>query len=132
MENKQKHLEFIQATISRMANNSFLLKGWAITLVAALFALATKDTDKNYIIVAYFPVVIFWILDGYYLSQERRFRSLYDKVRQMKETEINFSMDASNHNGRENGWIDSIFSKTLLPFYVPLAIIMLVITYLLC
>lgn len=58
MENKQKHLEFIQTTISRMANNSFLLKGWAITLVAALFALSAKDTDKSYIIVAYFPLVL--------------------------------------------------------------------------
>jgi len=37
-----------------MANNSFLLKGWSVTLVAALFALAAKDSDKKYIVVAYF------------------------------------------------------------------------------
>ena len=31
MDNKIKHLEMIEAIIERMANNSFLLKGWAIT-----------------------------------------------------------------------------------------------------
>ena len=39
-----KHLEFIQAVITRMAGNSFVLKGWAITLAAAGFALAAKET----------------------------------------------------------------------------------------
>ena len=46
MENKQKHLEFIQTTINRIAGNCFLLKGWAITLVAALFALSAKDAGR--------------------------------------------------------------------------------------
>jgi hypothetical protein len=36
---KEKHLELIQAVISRMAGNSFLLKGWSVTLAAALLAL---------------------------------------------------------------------------------------------
>ncbi len=37
MENKRKHLEFIQAIISRMAGNLFFLRGWTITLIAAFF-----------------------------------------------------------------------------------------------
>ena len=53
MENKLKHLEFIQTVINRMAGNCFLLKGWAITLVAALFALSAKDTNHNYFLIAY-------------------------------------------------------------------------------
>lgn len=28
-----KHLEFIQAIVTRLANNSFLLKGWALTVL---------------------------------------------------------------------------------------------------
>ena len=38
---KLKHLEFIQGIITRMANNSFMLKGWAVTLVAGIFALSS-------------------------------------------------------------------------------------------
>jgi hypothetical protein len=33
-ESELKHLEFIQGVIARLANNSFLLKGWSVTLVA--------------------------------------------------------------------------------------------------
>ena len=44
-ENKIKHLEFIQLTIIRMNVNSFLVKGWLITLVAAVFVLSQKDTN---------------------------------------------------------------------------------------
>ena len=102
MENKIKHLEFIQSIINRMANHSFLMKGWAITLVAALFALASKDANKKYIVIAFLPVIIFWILDGYFLSRERLFRRLYDKVRNLDEKEIDFSMDISKFEERKN------------------------------
>jgi hypothetical protein len=51
-EKKLKHLEFIQGVISRMASNLFLLKGWTITLIAALFALAAKDSKPGYALLA--------------------------------------------------------------------------------
>ena len=35
MESKIAHLEMVQAVITRMAGNSFLIKGWSVTLVAA-------------------------------------------------------------------------------------------------
>lgn len=59
MEKKLKHLEMIQAVINRMANNSFMLKGWTVTLVAGIFALASKDADKMYFLIAYIPLIIF-------------------------------------------------------------------------
>ncbi len=37
-----KHLEFVQAVIARQAANSFLLKGWSVTLATALVALGTN------------------------------------------------------------------------------------------
>ena len=132
MENKQKHLEFIQGVINRMASNLFFLRGWTITLIAALFALFVKDANPDYIFVVYFPVIIFWILDGYFLSQERLFRALYTHVRKLDEKEIDFSMDTSEYKKDErNSWVCSIFSVTLLFFYLPLVAIMLLVTYLL-
>lgn len=59
MDNKINHLQMIQGVISRMTSNSFSLKGWAVTLVAGIFALASKDADKMYFIVAYIPIVVF-------------------------------------------------------------------------
>ena len=95
MENKHKHLDFIQGVINRMAGNSFALKGWAVTLIAGIFVLAGKDTDKMYFLVAYIPILVFWGLDSFYLLQERLYRALYNKVRKMSESEIDFSMNAN-------------------------------------
>lgn len=64
MENKQKHLEFIQSAVARMSSNLFLLKGWTVTLIAALFALAAKDSNKIYFLISYLPALMFWTLDG--------------------------------------------------------------------
>ncbi len=93
MEKKLKHLELIQNIINRMASNSFLIKGWCVTLVSAVFVLAAKDANTTFIAVAFFPVLIFWILNAYFLRQERLFRKLYDKVRVTDEDAIDFSMN---------------------------------------
>ena len=128
ISNKHKHLEFIQASISRMSGNLFLLKGWSITLIAALFALAAKDANKAYIVVAYFPLFIFWFLDGYFLSMERCFRSLYEHVRKLKEEDIDFSMSIEAYKSDpRNTWISAVTSRTLLTYYVGLALVMIVL-----
>ena len=44
MEAKLQHLQFIQAVIARMATNSFLFKGWAITIAAGLSAFAAVES----------------------------------------------------------------------------------------
>lgn len=124
--NKHKHLEFIQASINRMSGNLFLLKGWSITLIAALFALAAKDTNKSYILIAFFPLLIFWTLDGYFLSHERRFRALYEHVRKLKEEDIDFSMDTGPFRTDPKAtWLSAMRSRTLVVYYAGLAAVML-------
>ena len=81
MEKKHEHLEMIQGVINRMANNSFMLKGWAVTLLAGLFALSSKEADKLYFLIAYVPIIVFWWLDAFYLQKERLYVALYDFVR---------------------------------------------------
>jgi hypothetical protein len=115
MDEKLKYLEMIQSIISRMANNSFLIRGWSITLVAALFALSAKDSELLFLCLAYFPAIAFWILDGYYLNQERLFRDLYNKVRIMNKDQVDFSMDTSVFN--KSSWYNALFSKTILIFH---------------
>jgi hypothetical protein len=119
MENKLKHLEFIQQAINRMASNLFLLKRWTVTLIAAMLALATKESRDLYFFLAYFPTLMFWILDGYFLSQERRFRSLYDHVRRLDGDAIDFSMDTQPFRSSppRNKWSHALFSPTPLIYY---------------
>lgn len=66
--NKIKHLEFIQSTITRMNQNSFKIKGWMITLVSALLALYASSEKVVYILIAIVPTIVFWFLDAYYLQ----------------------------------------------------------------
>lgn len=116
-ENKRKHLEFIQNVITRMSSNSFLIKGWAVTLVSALFALAAKDSNINYVLISYIAIPIFWLLDGFFISQERQYRELYNEVRAKNEDSIDFCLNAKNYNSENRTWLAGIFSKTLIPFY---------------
>jgi hypothetical protein len=60
MDEKLKHLEFIQAAINRMANNAFLLKGWSVTLTGALLALTFKQLDHRYLYVSLVVLAFFW------------------------------------------------------------------------
>ncbi|MDP1715701.1 MAG: hypothetical protein Q8L41_13240 [Anaerolineales bacterium] len=122
MEKKIKHLEMIQNVIERMGNNSFLIKGWSITLVSAIFVVAIQGEQKIFALWTLFPALIFWLLDGFYLRKERLLRALYDQVRKLDEKKIDFSMDTSNIvNGKipskGTGFLSAIFSRTLLPFH---------------
>jgi len=127
MDMKLKHLEFVQAVVSRMAGNSFLLKGWSVTLAAALFALSAKDANPKLIAIAYYPILIFWVLDGYFLSQERLFRALYDTVRKKPESDIDFSMNTREFNSGRNTWARSALSTTLVIFYGTVLVVMLIV-----
>lgn len=127
-DKKIKHMEFVQAVITRMNTNSFLLKGWAITLVVALVALAVQDSNIVYPITACMVVAVFWVLDGFFISQERRYSDLYNEVRRMDDDQIDFDMGATRFfNNKGRSWMGGMFSKTLFPFYaVPLMTITMV------
>ncbi|MEH7287612.1 hypothetical protein [Priestia megaterium] len=120
MENKIKHLEFIQLTITRMASNSFLLKGWTVTLIVGILAFAnTDDMNPKYLWIAIIPAVFFWFLDGFYLHQEKLFRELYDDVRNKEEDDIDFTMNTMPYSSEVASWGQVCLSKTLLIFYLP-------------
>ncbi len=130
MESKLKHLEFVQAVINRMASNSFLLKGWSVTLVSAVFVLAVKDGNASVIPVAYLPVVVLWFLDAYFLRQERLYRRLYDAVRVLPDERIDFSLDASGYSTVVAGYLATVWSITLRWFHGALLLVVIAVNVL--
>lgn len=92
-EAKFKHLDYIQAAIGRMATNSFLFKGWAVTLAAGLSAFAAVNTKTALLSIALVSTVMFWALDGYYLWLERGFVELHKKVAAKADADIYFLDD---------------------------------------
>jgi hypothetical protein len=125
---KKDHLKMIQKVIARMGSNSFLLKGWSVTLVSALFAIAGRDANKNLVYVTFIPVVTFWILDAYFLREERSFRRLYDKVRILDEEQIDFSMNPYDPQSGQ-GRIIPFWNPLLLAFYGALIAFILILKY---
>jgi hypothetical protein len=77
----EKHLEFIQSAIARMAGNSFQMKSWNVALAAAAIGFAAgKDSHARAAVLAVVPALVFWLLDAYYLQLERAFRELYGEA----------------------------------------------------
>ena len=121
-ENKRCHLEMLQEIISRMGKNSFALKGWSVGIMIAIYAFAGQSSNKA-VIITLIPLIVFWILDTYYLILERKFRILYDEVRIKEEKDIDYSMNFNNikikiGDVKKVSFIKIMFSKSILPFYL--------------
>ncbi|MDL0133449.1 hypothetical protein [Halobacterium salinarum] len=116
-----KDLEFIQNIIDRLANNSFKIKGWSVTLIVVVLLFRTRDL---HLLVAFIPLFGFWILDAYYLKLERRYRSMYEDARTGNQDRDQFEMDASEYS------VDSILelmkSKSLVLFHGTIFILLLI------
>lgn len=68
-----KEMEFIQSVITRMASNSFMLKGWLIGILSFILAFNKEAIFANspqYAAVLVMPVLIFWYL-GCFLPLHR-------------------------------------------------------------
>lgn len=127
MENKMKYLELIQNVIERMAKNSFMLKGWSITVLAGYLALNNNNNIHIFLFIAIAINVMFWGLDSYYLQQERLYRCLYNEAITIPEEEISFSLDTTEFKfDLNNNFLYCLISPTEGLFYVPLIIINLI------
>jgi hypothetical protein len=122
-----KHLEFVQTVISRLANNCFLMKGWALTVAGLLFGFAVDQGSWRIAAAGLLPVVAFWALDAFFLRQERLFRCLYDAVRRSDPKVELFSMDTRGCAAAVDSWSATVLSRTLLPFYGVLALVGLIL-----
>jgi len=121
-----KEIDIIQDIIKRMAFNSFMIKGWAITLVVVTLLL--KGTEKHQVWIAFIPLVVFWFLDAYFLRQERMYRKLYKWVinNRLKTEEYLFDMNARRFEKEVQSIPRIMFSITLGWFYGPMAILVII------
>jgi len=126
-----KEIDIIQDIIKRMAFNSFMIKGWAITLVVVTLLL--KGTEKYQVWIAFIPLLVFWFLDAYFLRQERMYRILYDWVinNRLKTEEYLFDMKTHRFENEVQPIPRIMFSITLGWFYGSIAILVIIYTLIL-
>jgi hypothetical protein len=128
-----KEIDLIQGIINRMANNSFLLKGWSISLIAVILAL-TKDTiiATPYLsAILLLPVVAFWYLDAFFLHKEKCYRKLYDWViiNRSKTTKYAYKLNYTRFEKKVDSIFKIMFSKTLLTFYGFIIVVLIALTF---
>lgn len=124
-----KHMDYVQAIIARLANNSFVMKGWALTLTSALLGFAAARGDALLAFLALVAVLAFWFLDAYFLRQERAFRLMFADVAAKKVT--GFSLNPATYAKQVKWWPTlrsvslGVFYGALLTLSLALAIILL-------
>lgn len=121
-----EHLKLIQGAIDRMAGNSFLLKGWNVTVSAALFAIVAREGKPFFPVAFLYPAIAFWVLDAYYLRCERLYRKLYDAVRRGDPDLEPFTMDTKPFYGDVASWPRTMFALPVAGIHLAVVIVLVV------
>jgi len=136
MESKfklEKYLDLIQNNIMRMADNSFKIKGWTLSIIGIVFALESfSDTQVITLCGIFIVTFAFWCLDSFYLRTERKYRALYNDIldKEKNNMEIDwYNLDISDYDDSEEigSFAKNMFSKTIFPLYCPLSFIEVVL-----
>ena len=134
-DGKIEYLQMIQEAICRMSTTSAIFKGFAATIVAGISAISYSTASAWILIVSFFPVISFAVLDIYYLKLERKFRFLFNKGRN-DEHEVDFSMELTKDPleiiSAKANTIDCIKSPSIYLFYPLLFIILFIVIALKC
>lgn len=120
-ERDRKHLEFIQKMISRMNSSSFQLKQWIMPVVAMSLALNLTFLSSKFVLMAFLPILVFWVLDADYLLQERRWRIL--RKRFIAAAHASYDLNPNQYLTKVSDYVKSAFARSVWPFYVPLGLV---------
>jgi hypothetical protein len=123
----------IQGVVNRLAHCSFLIKGWSMTILAAVVIfLARSEIDNPNILLAFLaPIIGFWFLDAYYLWQERIFRAIYNEVRKWESTD--FSMPVVEQMKKPGCQYWAVLrSRTISGFYFIEVAFLVIVFFTLC
>ena len=129
-----KEIDLIQGCIKRMAQNSFMLKGWALTIFAGVTAFTKGENFSDPITLVcttIIPFVCFWILDTFFLRTEKKYRKMYEDMltkRKINNTEGQYELNPKTI--KVDCFLKVMFSITMVFFYgIPLlaSIVLLVI-----
>ncbi len=116
-DDRLKYFDLLQGAITRMASNSFLLKGWNVTLVSALLGVAAREGKPEMALVALVPVLALWGLDAYYLALERKFRGLWKDA--IKAATPTFCMNPGVVSIAN--WLEAAWRPAVWGLHLPLA-----------
>lgn len=132
----QNYLNTLQGIITRMASNSANCKTWCISLVSAILVVIANKNKPNYAWISLIPTVLFFLLDSYYLGQERNFRNIYNNFIQELHSSGEITIDKLFVLKPPKGMnvvsllFTSSLSFSIYPFYLTLILTVIIAKYL--
>ena len=121
-----KELDLIQGCISRMAHNSFIVKGWAILLVSGVFAFWGKEVlSWWYCFIICGTLFALWLLNAYFLAKEKEYRYWYSwiiKERRTGNDTLLYELNTSKYPTVKCCVAGTMFSTILPGFYLVLVV----------
>jgi len=133
----QSSLTILQDVIARMAGNSANAKSWCVALVSAILVLLADRASPDLVWMAIMPIIIFCMLDAYYLAMEKDFRNRYNELVKKLHAGVATVDDlfviippGQSPLSTSNAW-RALKSFSVLPFYVTQVIVLLIVTRLL-
>lgn len=123
MEDKRTYLSFIQAIVSRLSDHCKAIKMGTVTFLAGAVAYLAAHLDNvqlSWKVITCYAVIIvvLWILDAYYLRQERLFRKLYNEASEINNpSQFTYKMDVEPLKSKVSGLHRIMFSITIWPIY---------------
>lgn len=147
-EDRRKHLDYIQAVVTRMSAASSAAKGWLLPVVTATYGYALTQNAPSVSVLGLGAASLFAYLDAHYLRQEKRFRCLYSEVAKGSVDVECFSLhahdlpvrikpsDRGDWGSRMPAWINGLVpgpsvwrSWSIAPFYLLLGLAGVIITF---
>lgn len=115
-----KEIDLIQSCITRMANNSFIIKGWLISLVVVVLALVGEKVSLDLLcFILIVPIFSFWYLDAFFLQTEKKYRLMYEWVieKRLESDKHLYDLNPKRFDKKIDSILKVMFSKTLWVFY---------------
>jgi carbon starvation protein CstA len=121
----QTYLNILQGIIARMASNSANCKTWCVSLVSVILLVIAFKDKPNYFWITLIPTAFFFLLDSYYLAQERSFRDIYNEFISdlhsgHAKTNRLFILKPLEGMNMVNSLFASSLSFSIYPFYLTL------------
>ncbi len=134
-ETDRHYISLLQENINRMAANSANCKTWLVTLVTAIMALQlTSNELRSVLWIALGLIVLFYILDSYYLGLGNKFinieKTYVQAVKYNKKDELKRNLYSFNINEVKDKYATTctaLLSPSTLPFYFVLLLIVLAV-----
>jgi hypothetical protein len=122
-DDELKFVDILQATISRLAGNCFVIKGWSVALGSVIIGFTAKDAHAAFALIALAPVLAFWGLDAYYLALERLYRDRYTAAvaQTVKVLDLNVG------SVPRKLWLMCLFRGAVVYIHAPIAVLALIV-----